>query len=76
MGGLMPAEPAVAPLTVLVNGIPVSSEARGTLFFRPESPGFTRVTVIDSSGAADSVVVQVEDSASPVAAPLLLSRQP
>ncbi len=67
---------AVAPLTVLVNGIPVSAEAPGSLFFRPESPGFARVTIIDSSGAADSVVVQVEDSAFPVEAFSLLSRRP
>ena len=54
---------AVAPLTVLVNGIPTPPQARGTLFFRPDGPGFSRVTVIDSSGTTDSVVVRVEDSA-------------
>jgi penicillin-binding protein 1C len=55
---------AVAPLTVLVNGIPTPPQARGALFFRPDGPGFSRVTVIDSSGTTDSVVVRVEDSAS------------
>ncbi len=60
---------AVAPVTVLVNGLPAKQQQRGALFFAPEGPGFSRVTVIDSSGASDSVVVQVADSA---AARLLL----
>jgi penicillin-binding protein 1C len=60
---------AVAPLTVLVNGLPVAEKERGALFFRPDGPGFSRVTVIDSSGATDSVVVRVADDAPTV--PLL-----
>ncbi|HZC56470.1 MAG TPA: penicillin-binding protein 1C [Xanthobacteraceae bacterium] len=58
---------AVAPLTVLVNGVPVSGEgnARGSsaLFFNP-GPGFSRITVMDASGTAASVVVRVDDAAS------------
>jgi penicillin-binding protein 1C len=61
---------AIAPLTVLVNGIPARDQPRGSLFFQPESPGFTRLTVIDASGAADSVVVRVEASASAMSAVL------
>ncbi len=53
---------AVAPLTVLVNGVPVANEGRGSLFFNPEDPGFSRVTVMDASGAADSIVVRVADA--------------
>jgi penicillin-binding protein 1C len=55
---------AVAPLTVLVNGIPVSGQGqnKSSLFFTPDGPGFSRVTVMDSSGATDSVMVRVEDS--------------
>jgi penicillin-binding protein 1C len=53
---------AVAPLTVLVNGVPAPAQQRGALFFKPAGPGFSRVTVLDSSGAADSVVVRVEDN--------------
>ena len=41
---------AVAPLTVLVNGVPVSQQDHGALFFRPDGPGFSRVTVIDFGG--------------------------
>ena len=54
---------AIAPLTVLVNGVPAQAQPRGTLFFQPAGPGFARVTVIDGSGAADSVLVRMEDSA-------------
>ncbi len=56
---------AIAPLTVLVNGVPALSQPRGRLFFQPDGPGFARVTVIDGSGAADSVVVRLEDGAAP-----------
>jgi penicillin-binding protein 1C len=56
---------AVTPLTVLVNGIPVPQK-RGTLFFTPDGPGFSRVTVIDATGATDSVVVRVEDPSAKV----------
>jgi penicillin-binding protein 1C len=59
---------AIAPLTVLVNGVPVRDEGRGALFFNPDGPGFSRVTVMDALGAADSVVVRVEDRASASAA--------
>jgi penicillin-binding protein 1C len=59
---------AIAPLTVLVNGVPASAQSHGSVFFQPDGPGFARVTVIDGSGAADSVVVRLEDSASAMAA--------
>jgi penicillin-binding protein 1C len=55
---------AVAPLTVFVNGHPVPPQDRGSLFFTPDGPGFSRVTVVDSTGATDSVVVRVADSTS------------
>jgi hypothetical protein len=57
----------VAPLTVLVNGVPALLQPRNSLFFQPDGPGFARVTVIDGSGAADSVLVRLEDSATPTA---------
>jgi penicillin-binding protein 1C len=56
---------AVSPLTVLVNGVPVAGEGKGgdssALFFNPAGPGFSRVTVMDASGSADSIVVRVDD---------------
>jgi penicillin-binding protein 1C len=54
---------AVAPVTVLVNGTPVAAAARGTLFFKPDGPGFSRVTVLDAAGSADSIVVRLDDAA-------------
>jgi len=53
-----------APLTILLNGMPVAGEARGS-FFRPPGAGFARLTVIDASGAADSVVVRLSDRGQP-----------
>ncbi|MET0538266.1 MAG: penicillin-binding protein 1C [Xanthobacteraceae bacterium] len=52
---------AAGPVTVLMNGIPVSdARGRSTLFFRPEGPGFVRVTVMDGRGASDSVAVRLQ----------------
>jgi penicillin-binding protein 1C len=49
------------PLTLLVNGVPRTSESgRRTLFFMPDGPGFARLTVMDARGVADSVVVRIE----------------
>ena len=51
----------VQPLTLLVNGVPSTSESgRRTLFFTPDGPGFARLTVMDARGVADSVVVRIE----------------
>ncbi|HEY6755499.1 MAG TPA: penicillin-binding protein 1C [Pseudolabrys sp.] len=50
-----------APLTVLVNGVPMPAPgSRGTLFFQPDGPGFVRLTVMDARGAADSVTVRLQ----------------
>ena len=50
-----------APLTVMVNGIPLAASAgRGTVFFQPDGPGFVRLTVMDARGAADSVTVRLQ----------------
>jgi penicillin-binding protein 1C len=49
------------PLTMLVNGAPVPlAPGRRTLFFAPDGPGFVRLTVLDASGATDSVVVRLQ----------------
>ena len=49
------------PLTVLVNGVPMgATEARRTLFFQPDGPGFVHLTVMDARGAADSVTVRLQ----------------
>jgi penicillin-binding protein 1C len=51
----------VEPLSVMVNGLPVATQhGKRTLFFEPDGPGFMRLTVMDASGAADSVMVRVQ----------------
>jgi penicillin-binding protein 1C len=50
-----------APLTVLVNGVPLAAQGgRRTLFFQPDGPGFVRLTVMDARGAADTVTVRLQ----------------
>jgi penicillin-binding protein 1C len=50
-----------APLNVLLNGMPLAAKKTArTLFFEPDGPGFVRLTVIDATGAADSVVVRLQ----------------
>jgi penicillin-binding protein 1C len=49
------------PLTVLANGVPVAARGgRRTLTVDPDGPGFLRLTVIDATGAADSVLVRLQ----------------
>ncbi len=51
----------VQPLTVLVNGVPLPAAAdRHRLFFRPDGPGFVRLTVMDAVGASNSVMVRLQ----------------
>jgi penicillin-binding protein 1C len=50
-----------APLTVMVNGVPLAApRGRHTVFFRPDGPGFVRLTVMDARGASDSVMVRLQ----------------
>jgi len=50
-----------APLTVMVNGVPLKGrETRRTVFFHPDGPGFVRLTVMDARGAADTVTVRLQ----------------
>jgi len=56
----------VAPLMILVNGVPAPPQPRGVVVFQPGGPGFARVTVIDSAGATDSVLVRLDESAKTV----------
>jgi penicillin-binding protein 1C len=63
-----PAEPVAlkitggaAPLTVMVNGVPLNLQgSRHTVFFTPDGPGFARLTVMDARGASDSVSVRLQ----------------
>ncbi|SDR52551.1 penicillin-binding protein 1C [Rhizobiales bacterium GAS113] len=49
------------PLTWLVNGAPVlRNEPRRNAAWAPDGAGFVRLTVMDSTGASDSVTVRLE----------------
>jgi penicillin-binding protein 1C len=66
----------VAPLTVLVNGVPAASAgAKRSVFWEPDGPGFTRLTVMDARGVVDSVVVFVQPESKPKA-PQIKTPQP
>jgi penicillin-binding protein 1C len=51
----------VLPLTMLVNGVSVGEiDGRRQRLVDPPGPGFARLTVIDATGAADTVVVRIQ----------------
>src|SRR5580692_2971517 len=51
----------VLPLTMLVNGVSVGEiDGRRQRLVDPPGPGFTRLTVIDATGAADTVVIRIQ----------------
>jgi penicillin-binding protein 1C len=51
----------VLPVTMLVNGIAVGAiDGRRQRLIDPPGPGFARLTVIDATGAADTVVVRMQ----------------
>ncbi|MCJ2045448.1 penicillin-binding protein 1C [Methylobacterium sp. J-078] len=50
----------VPPLTWMVDGLPVAGGARRQSAWAPEGAGFARISVMDATGASDSVVVRLE----------------
>ena len=51
----------VLPMTVLVNGLSAGElNGRRQKFVEPPGPGFVRLTVMDATGAADTVVVRLQ----------------
>jgi penicillin-binding protein 1C len=51
----------VLPLTMLVNGVSVGAiDGRRQRLVDPPGPGFARLTVIDATGAADTVVIRIQ----------------
>jgi penicillin-binding protein 1C len=51
----------VLPITMLVNGTAVGEiDGRRQRLIDPPGPGFARLTVIDATGAADTVVVRIQ----------------
>jgi len=51
----------VPPMTMLLNGLAVGEIHSGRQrLIDPPGPGFARLTVIDATGAADTVVVRIQ----------------
>jgi len=51
----------VLPMTMLVNGVSVGQiDGRRQRLVDPPGPGFARLTVIDATGAADTVVIRIQ----------------
>ena len=51
----------VLPLTMIVNGVAVGNiDSRRQKLVDPPGPGFVRLTVMDATGAADTVVVRIQ----------------
>jgi penicillin-binding protein 1C len=51
----------VLPLTIMLNGTSVGEiDSRRQRLVEPPGPGFARLTVIDATGAADTVVIRVQ----------------
>jgi penicillin-binding protein 1C len=51
----------VLPMTMMVNGVSVGEiDGRRQRLVDPPGPGFTRLTVIDATGAADTVVIRIQ----------------
>jgi penicillin-binding protein 1C len=51
----------ILPMTVLVNGASAGEiDSRRQRLVDPPGPGFARVTVIDATGAADTVVIRIQ----------------
>ena len=51
----------VLPMTVLVNGVAAGNiDGRRQRLVDPPGPGFVRLTVMDATGAADTVVVRIQ----------------
>jgi penicillin-binding protein 1C len=48
-------------MTMLVNGVSVGAiDGRRQRLVDPPGPGFARLTVIDATGAADTVVIRIQ----------------
>ena len=48
-------------MTVLVNGVSVGDfDGRRQRLVDPPGPGFARLTVIDATGAADTVLIRIQ----------------
>lgn len=52
---------AYLPFTWMANGVPIGErELRRQSFWKPDGAGFARISVMDATGASDSIVIRVE----------------
>ncbi|WP_449409613.1 penicillin-binding protein 1C [Methylobacterium komagatae] len=59
-GMILKASGGVPPLTWMIDGQPVSRTIRRQSAWVPEGAGFVRISVLDATGASDSVAVRIE----------------
>ncbi len=59
-GVILKASGGVPPLTWMIDGQPVSRTIRRQSAWVPEGAGFARISVLDATGASDSVAVRIE----------------
>lgn len=59
-GVILKASGGVPPLTWMIDGQPVSRTIRRQSAWVPEGAGFVRISVLDATGASDSVAVRIE----------------
>ena len=57
---ILKAAGGVPPLTWMVDGLPIDRTIRRQSTWVPEGAGFARISVLDATGASDSVAVRVE----------------
>lgn len=59
-GVILKASGGVPPLTWMIDGMPVARTNRRQSTWNPEGAGFARISVLDATGASDSVAVRIE----------------
>ncbi|MCJ2014490.1 penicillin-binding protein 1C [Methylobacterium sp. J-076] len=59
-GVVLKASGGVPPLTWMIDGMPVARTIRRQSSWVPEGAGFARISVLDATGASDSVSVRIE----------------
>ncbi len=59
-GVILKASGGVPPLTWMIDGMPVARTSRRQSVWTPEGAGFARISVLDATGASDSVAVRIE----------------
>lgn len=59
-GVILKVSGGVPPLTWMIDGMPVARTLRRQSSWNPDGAGFARISVLDATGASDSVAVRIE----------------